>query len=167
MSSFNSKDGEPHNCVLLHLCSPRVYVDGVYDLFHFGHAEMLGRVREKFGGKAIIITGIARDDDCLKYKRQTIMTQEERARSVSACKFVDEVIENAPWLITQEFLEAHKIDYVCHDEAPYLSGSGSGSGSGSDIYGYVKSIGKFVAIERTPSISTTELLKRIIDRSKS
>ena len=140
---------------------PRVYVDGVYDLFHYGHAEMLGRVRAKFGAQAIIVAGIAREDDCLKYKRQPIMTQDERARSVRACKYVDEVIENAPWVITQEFLDAHKLDFVCHDEASYPSGSES------DIYGFVKSIGKFVAIERTPSISTSELVKRVVDRSKS
>jgi choline-phosphate cytidylyltransferase len=132
----------------------RVYVDGVYDLFHYGHAEMLGRVRDKFGPTVIIIAGIARDDDCLKYKRRPILTQDERARSVRSCKFVDEVIENAPWVLTQEFLDTHRIDYVCHDEASYPSETCD------DIYAFVKSIGKFVAIERTPSISTTELLQR-------
>ena len=140
---------------------PRVYVDGVYDLFHFGHAEMLGRVRAKFGAHAVIIAGIARDDDCLNYKRKPIMTQDERARSVRACKYVDDVIENAPWTITQEFLDTYKLDFVCHDEASYPSGSES------DIYAFVKSIGKFVPIERTPSISTSEILQRILDRSKS
>lgn len=138
----------------------RIYVDGVYDLFHYGHSEMLGRVRNKFGTHAVIIAGIARDEDCLKYKRLPILTQEERARSVRACKYVDEVIENAPWVITQEFLDTHRIDFVCHDEASYPSGSDA------DIYSFVKSIGKFVPIERTPSISTTELLQRIITRSK-
>jgi choline-phosphate cytidylyltransferase len=100
---------------------PRVYVDGVYDLFHYGHAEMLGRVRAKFGPESIIIAGIARDDDCLKYKRRPIFTQDERARSVRACKYVYDVIENAPWTITQEFLDVHQIDFVCHDGAPYPS----------------------------------------------
>ncbi len=116
---------------------PRVYVDGVYDLFHYGHAEMLGRVRAKFTPTATIIAGVARDDDCAKYKRLPIMTQDERARSVRACKYVDEVIENAPWVITQEFLDTNRIDFVCHDEASYPSGSEA------DIYAYVKSIGKW------------------------
>jgi choline-phosphate cytidylyltransferase len=138
----------------------RIYVDGVYDLFHYGHAEMLGRVRAKFGTKAIIIAGVARDDDCMKYKRQPILTQDERARSVRACRYVDEVIENAPWTITSDFLETHGIDFVCHDEASYPSGSEA------DIYAYVKSIGKFIAIERTPAISTSELLQRIAGRQK-
>lgn len=141
--------------------SQRIYVDGVYDLFHYGHAEMLGRVRAKFGATAVIIAGIARDDDCLKYKRLPIMTHDERARSVRACKYVDDVIENAPWVITQEFLDNHAIDYVCHDEASYPSASEA------DIYAFVKSIGKFVPIERTPSISTSDILQRIVQRSTS
>jgi choline-phosphate cytidylyltransferase len=164
MYPINSKESHDRNKEAKLMHKPRVYVDGVYDLFHYGHAEMLGRVRTKFradGTDAVIIAGIASDEDCLKYKRRTIMTQDERARSVSTCKFVDEVIENAPWVITQEFLDANQIDYVCHDEASYPSGSEL------DIYAFVKSIGKFVSIERTPSISTTELLQRIKERSKS
>lgn len=147
--------------IMTHAC-PRVYVDGVYDVFHYGHAEMLGRVRAKFGAHATIIAGVARDDDCLKYKRQPILTHDERVRSVRACKYVDEVVENAPWVITQEFLDTHAIDFVCHDEAPYVS-----PGLSNDTYEYVKSIGKFVAIERTPAISTSDIIQRIMDRSKS
>jgi choline-phosphate cytidylyltransferase len=141
----------------------RVYVDGVYDLFHFGHAEMLGRVRTHFGPSAVIIAGIAQDEDCRKYKRPPILTQQERARSVRACKYVDEVIEDAPWVITQEFLDTHTIDYVCHDEGSYPSADGTIA----DIYAYVKSVGKFVAIPRTPCISTTEILERIQLRLKN
>lgn len=139
----------------------RVYVDGVYDLFHYGHAEMLGRVRAHFGSTAVIIAGVARDDDCEKYKRRPILSHEERARSLRTCKYVDEVIENAPWVITKEFLDAFAIDYVCHDAAPYRSTNSDGEGETADIYEYVKSIGKFVAIERTPSISTTDIIERV------
>lgn len=159
MYYFNSNDNNWIDSDQQAVAPVRIYIDGVYDLFHYGHAEMLGRAREKFGTTAVIIAGIARDSDCLKYKRQPIMTQDERARSVRTCKFVDEVIENAPWFITQEFLDTNKIDYVCHDKTSYPSGSEP------DIYAFVKSIGKFVAIERTPSISTTELVQRITARS--
>jgi glycerol-3-phosphate cytidylyltransferase-like family protein len=34
---------------------------------------------------------------------------------------VDEVVENAPWVITQEFLDKHNIDYVAHDALPYVA----------------------------------------------
>lgn len=139
----------------------RVYVDGVYDLFHYGHAEMLGRVRAHFGSMAVIVAGVARDEDCVKYKRRPILTQSERARSLRACRYVDEVIEDAPWVITQEFLDKYAIDHVCHDEASYPAADGTSG----DIYEYVKSVGKFVAIERTPSISTSEIIERVKSRT--
>ncbi len=34
-------------------------------------------------------------------------------------RWVDEVIEDAPWTITKEFLDKHQIDYVAHDAIPY------------------------------------------------
>lgn len=34
------------------------------------------------------------------------------------CRWVDEVIPNAPWVITQEFIDKHNIDYVAHDSLP-------------------------------------------------
>jgi len=34
------------------------------------------------------------------------------------CRWVDEVIPDAPWVITQEFLDKHRIDYVAHDSLP-------------------------------------------------
>lgn len=37
------------------------------------------------------------------------------------CRWVDEVVEDAPWVITQEFLDKHKIDYVAHDALPYVT----------------------------------------------
>lgn len=34
-------------------------------------------------------------------------------------RWVDEVIPDAPWVLTTEFLDKHKIDYVAHDALPY------------------------------------------------
>jgi glycerol-3-phosphate cytidylyltransferase-like family protein len=34
------------------------------------------------------------------------------------CRWVDEVIPDAPWVITQEYLDKHNIDYVAHDALP-------------------------------------------------
>jgi glycerol-3-phosphate cytidylyltransferase-like family protein len=64
------------------------------------------------------------------------MHSEERYESLRHLKWVDEVVENAPWTVDKEFIEKWEIDYVAHDEEPYVS-----AGS-QDVYAYAKSIGK-------------------------
>lgn len=133
----------------------RVYVDGVFDLFHYGHAEMLGRVRDMFPDAEIIV-GVAKDEECKKYKRRPVLSQEERIRSVAACRYVDQILADVPWIIDADFLEKYGIDFVCHDETPY-----SGPNT-KDIYAFVKSIGKFKAIPRTEGISTSYIIHKIL-----
>jgi choline-phosphate cytidylyltransferase len=56
---------------------------------------------------------------------------------VRHCRWVDEVVADAPWVIDSAFLEKYEIDYVAHDEENYASAGHS------DVYHYVKSIGVF------------------------
>lgn len=50
------------------------------------------------------------------------------------CRWVDEIVRDAPWVITPDFLEKHNIDYVTHDDLPY----GDASGQANDIYDFVR-----------------------------
>ena len=101
------------------------------------------------------------------------MDYSERCEAVRHCRWVDEVVPDAPWVIDGAFLEKYKIDYVAHDEEPYLSAGHE------DVYEFVKSrglpaspsrasfehshsLGKFVPTRRTPGISTSSLLERIV-----
>ena len=47
---------------------------------------------------------------------------------------MDEVIRDAPWVITKEFLDDHDIDFVAHDDLPYADASGQAD----DVYGPVR-----------------------------
>ena len=91
----------------------RVYVDMVADLFHYGHVEFLGQART-LGD--VLVVGIHSDETVQGYKRSPIMTMEERMRVVSACRFVDEVLPDAPLTVTADWIKRHDIDLVVHGD---------------------------------------------------
>jgi choline-phosphate cytidylyltransferase len=135
----------------------RVYADGIYDLFHFGHAGSLEQAKKSFPN-AYLLVGCCSDEITNKFKGKTVMTEGERYESLRHCKWVDEVIPNAPWVLSKEFLDTHNIDYVAHDSLPYADASGAGN----DVYEFVKSIGKFKETKRTDGISTSDIIMRIV-----
>ncbi|KAI9061246.1 Nucleotidylyl transferase [Trametes sanguinea] len=144
----------------------RIYADGVYDLFHFGHALQLRQAKLAFPAPpdapahvvsgVHLLVGVNSDEQCAQHKNITIMSHSERCEAVRHCRWIDEVIPDAPWVIDAAFIEKHQIDYVAHDEDPYAS-----SGH-DDVYAYVKSQGKFLPTRRTPGVSTSDLLERIV-----
>ncbi|KAK7393803.1 hypothetical protein VNO78_22367 [Psophocarpus tetragonolobus] len=135
----------------------RVYADGIYDLFHFGHARSLEQAKKSFPNTYLLV-GCCCDAVTHKYKGKTVMTEDERYESLRHCKWVDEVIPDAPWVINQEFLDKHKIDYVAHDSLPYADTSGVAN----DVYEFVKAVGKFKETQRTEGISTSDVIMRIV-----
>ncbi|XP_065849570.1 choline-phosphate cytidylyltransferase 1-like [Euphorbia lathyris] len=135
----------------------RVYADGIYDLFHFGHARALEQAKKLFPNTCLLV-GCCNDETTHKYKGKTVMTDKERYESLRHCRWVDEVIPDAPWVLSQEFLDKHRIDYVAHDSLPYADASGAGN----DVYEFVKSVGKFKETQRTDGISTSDIIMRIV-----
>jgi choline-phosphate cytidylyltransferase len=55
-----------------------------------------------------------------------------------------------------EFLEEKKIDFVCHDDIPYVTANVD------DAYAICKKLGKFKATKRTEGISTTDVVAKIL-----
>ncbi|KAM7259753.1 hypothetical protein ACFE04_015494 [Oxalis oulophora] len=135
----------------------RVYADGIYDLFHYGHARSLEQAKKLFPNTYLLV-GCCNDETTHTYKGKTVLTDNERYESLRHCKWVDEVITDAPWVLTQEFIDKHQIDYVAHDSLPYADTSGAGK----DVYEFVKKIGKFAETKRTDGVSTSEVIMRII-----
>ena len=103
-----------------------------------------------------LLVGVTGNEETLKRKGLTVLTGDQRAETVRHCKWVDEVIPNCPWVVTPDFLEKHKIDFVAHDDEPY------GASEGDDIYAPIKKEGKFLVTERTEGVSTTGIITKIV-----
>ena len=89
-----------------------VLVEGVWDLFHQGHLELLKRVHNTYDR---VIVGIASDDLVRSYKRDPIIPYDDRVNMLEACKYVDEIYHNAPVLnITEDILNKCGAHYSLH-----------------------------------------------------
>jgi cytidyltransferase-like protein len=128
----------------------RVYIDGVWDLFHAGHLECL-RFAKNLYKDVTLVAGVVSDLDAASYKRTPIFSESDRTNIIQQIKYVDEVIFPAPLLVTNDFLDANKIDIVVHGfandndrqiQAPFFAAIGS----------------RFQEIPYTGRVSTTKLL---------
>jgi len=133
----------------------RIYTDGIFDCFHFGHAKVLEQCKKKFKYSHVTV-GVASDEDTVNNKGKNVMTQDERAECVRHCKWADDVIVPCPWVLTMEFMNEHNFHYVAHDAIPYpYKGI-------PDLYGPYKESGRFLETQRTNGVSTTDLIVRIL-----
>ncbi|KAD2394136.1 hypothetical protein E3N88_41113 [Mikania micrantha] len=135
----------------------RVYMDGCFDLMHYGHANAL-RQAKALGDELVV--GIVSDEEIIKNKGPPVLSMEERLVLVSGLKWVDEVIANAPYAITEDFMNSlfseHKIDYIIHGDDPCLLPDGS------DAYALAKKVGRYKQIKRTEGVSSTDIVGRIL-----
>jgi len=141
----------------------RVYCDGVFDLFHLGHFRMLEQAKKALGDpkKVHLLAGVCSDEDVHRFKGKTVMDHKLRGDSVVHCKWVDEVLMDAPWVIQDDYLTKHNIDFVAHDALPYQDNSGVANDA-SDVYRHVKNKGMFLETQRTEGLSTSDLIVKII-----
>ncbi|CAG0894427.1 unnamed protein product [Cyprideis torosa] len=105
---------------------------------------------------AYLIVGVCNDALTNERKGCTVMDENERYEGIRHCRYVDEVVRNAPWTLDDEYLNKHKIDFVAHDDIPYTTGSEG------DVYAEIKAKGMFATTQRTAGVSTSDIVARIV-----
>jgi len=127
----------------------RVITFGTFDLFHIGHLRILERARAE--GDYLIV-GISTDAlNFSKKQKNPIYSEKDRMRIIESLKVVDEVFY-------EESLEL-KGDYIKQFDADVLVMGNDWEGRFDEF----KSLCEVVYLERTPSISTTEIIEIIKD----
>ncbi|CAH2091040.1 unnamed protein product [Euphydryas editha] len=131
----------------------RVWCDGCYDMVHFGHANSL-RQAKALGD--VLIVGVHTDEEISKHKGPPVFTQEERYKMVRAIKWVDQVVEGAPYVTTLETLDKYQCDFCVHGDDITVTADGV------DTYHLVKEAGRYREVKRTAGVSTTDLVGRML-----
>ncbi|EAH6064063.1 adenylyltransferase/cytidyltransferase family protein [Campylobacter jejuni] len=120
---------------------------GTFDLFHYGHLRILERAAS-LGDKLIV--GVSSDSlNFTKKHRYPIYSEQERLNIISSLKCVSCVF-------LEEALEL-KRDYLLKYQANILVMGDDWKGK----FDCFNDICDVIYFERTPSISTTEIIERI------
>ncbi|KAI0228125.1 Ethanolamine-phosphate cytidylyltransferase [Lamellibrachia satsuma] len=130
-SSTSGYSTQPHN---KRRKAARVWVDGCFDMVHFGHANALRQAKQM--GDYLIV-GIHSDSEIAYHKGPPVFTQEERYKMVRAIKWVDEVVEAAPYVTTVEMLDKYDCDFCVHGDDITTTYDGT------DTYVVVKTAGRY------------------------
>ena len=131
-----------------------VFTNGCFDIIHAGHVDYLERAK-KLGD--ILVVGLNSDDSVkrIKGKKRPINPQEQRAKVLSSLKPVDYVVifeEDTP----EKLIKAIKPDVLVK----------GGDWPIEKIVGkeFVESYGgKVLTIPFTYNVSTTEIIKKIVE----
>lgn len=134
------------------------YTDGVYDLFHVGHLNMIEEAKKHC---EYLIVGVHGDDVVKQYKnRSPIINENDRKRIVGAIKDVDRVVINKD-------RDKLKLWELYHFDAVFIGDDWKGTERWNHFEKILleKKV-DVVYIPYTKGISTTELRKIIVNRGE-
>jgi len=135
----------------------RVWCDGCYDMVHFGHAN---QIRQAKAMGEYLVVGVHSDEEILKHKGPPVYNEQERYKMVRGIKWVDEVVEDAPYVTTLETLDKYRCNFCVHGDDITCTADGT------DTYHLVKANGRYKECKRTEGVSTTNLVGRMLLMTK-
>lgn len=133
-----------------------VYIDGAFDMFHPGHIRMLEQAKSQ--GNYLIV-GVHNDSVVNKHRglNYPIMNLHERVLSVLGCRFVDDVLIDAPWDVSREMIASLNISVVVHG----TEHSEDDSSTMKKEYKIAKELGIFKQLESPSSLDVKDIVARI------
>ena len=135
-----------------------VYIAGAWDMFHAGHIMTLERARE-LGD--FLVVGVHSDEvvNSQRGANMPVMNLDERVLCVLGCKYVDDVLVDAPRAITPDLLDSLRISVV----ASGTRGDASlfFSNDGDDPFEVPKRLGIYRQIPSASDLSVVEIANRI------
>ncbi|KAH7908957.1 hypothetical protein BJ138DRAFT_1156381 [Hygrophoropsis aurantiaca] len=93
----------------------RVYIDGIFDTLNAGHALQLRQAKLSFPSVYLTV-GVFPDALCQSHNNPARFSHEERCELIRHCRWVDEVLPDAPWVVDDQFIIQRRIDFVALEE---------------------------------------------------
>lgn len=130
------------------------YTDGVYDLFHVGHLNMIQSAKDQC---EYLIVGVHGDDVVEEYKKQRpIVNESDRKRIIEAVKGVDRAEIN-------RFRDKMKLWELYHFDVVFIGDDWKGTERWLRFEKELKKINvDVIYVPYTKGISTTEIKRRIV-----
>jgi ethanolamine-phosphate cytidylyltransferase len=120
-------------------------------MVYFGHANAC-RQAKALGD--YLIVGVHSDEEIIEHKGPPVFNEQERYKMVRGIKWIDEVVENAPYVTELETLDKYNCDFCVHGDDITLTVDGT------DTYHKVKTNNRYKEVKRTQGVSTTDLVGR-------
>ena len=129
------------------------FTDGVYDMFHIGHLNMIKEAKKRCD---YLIVGVHSDEIVEGYKnRKTIICENERREIVEAIKYVDKAVINRTRDKLELFKE-HNFDVV------FIGDDWKGTERWNNFEKILAEVGVSVEyIPYTKGISTTQIREKL------
>lgn len=121
-----------------------------------GHAGAMLQARQ-LGNELFV--GVHSDEEIAINKGPVVMRLNERTAAVDACKWSTASVPGAPYVTDPKVMDDYGCKYVVHGDDITTDADGN------DTYRIVKEDGRFIVVKRTPNISTTDLVGRMLSTS--
>ena len=131
------------------------YTDGVYDLFHVGHLNMIQTAKSNC---ETLLVGVHGDDVVEEYKHfRPIINENDRKRIIESIKGVDRVVIN-------RFRDKMKLWELYHFDVVFIGDDWKGTERWINFEKKLNEIGvDVIYVPYTKGISTTEIKKKILE----